>query len=340
MTATPELQQPSVEARTMRAIVAHRYGPPSELTVETIAVPAPAEDQVQVQVHASSLNYADWHLTTGTPPFLRLVAGFRRPRQPVRGGDVAGTVSAVGPGVTALKVGDPVYGSSMWAGGCAEYAVLPAGTLAPAPPSLDLVSAAAVPLAAVTALQALAEVGRLQPGQHVVVNGASGGVGTFAVQIAKALGARVTAVCSTRNVEQARSLGADVVVDYNLDDFTTAVTDADLVFDNVGNRTWRELRRVLVPGGRVVAVSGPKEGLLGPIPRFVGRKLQSLVTDGSFVWFTAAITTERLRRLTDMIETGAVRPVIERTIGLAEVPAALAEFGAGHSRGKIAIRIR
>lgn len=325
--------------RTMRAVVAHGYGAPDALAVADVDVPAPKAGQVLVRVHGSSLNYADWHLTTGTPAFLRLVAGLRRPRQPVRGSDLSGTVVAVGADVTDRRVGDAVYGSSMWAGSCAEYAVTSASTLAAAPPSLDLVTAAAVPLAAVTALQALREVGRLQAGQHVVVNGASGGVGTFAVQIAKALGARVTAVCSTRNVDQARHLGADTVIDYTVDDLTTIARDAHLVFDNVGNRSWRDLQRILAPGGHVVAVSGPKDGPLGPIPRFVARKVRSLASDGSFVWFTATITTARLDEVTALIEAGAVRPVIEHTVGLDGVAAALARLGEGHSRGKTLVRV-
>src|SRR5437899_6365404 len=251
------------EKTMMKALVRHRYGGPGVVRVEEIDQPVLTDDRVLVHVRASSLNKADWHQLRGWPRFLRPVTrdGVRRPKSPLFGTDFAGVVEAVGKDVTDLAPGDEVFGGRN--GAFAEY--VSATNLVRKPANVSFEEAATMGIAGLTALQGLRDHGVLQPGERVLINGASGGVGTLAVQIAKALGARVTAVCSTRNVEQTRSLGADRVVDYTREDFTRSGERYDLIFDNAGTRSWRACKRVLAPGGAVVLVGGPIGTVLGPM---------------------------------------------------------------------------
>ena len=255
----------------MKAITRHRYGTADVLTFEDVNMPSIADDDLLVRVHAASINRADWYLLTGTPYMLRLTTGLRRPRNPVLGRDLAGTVEAVGRAVTRFRPGDRVY-AEIPAGSYAEYARVPEAAAARMPENLTAEQAATVPLAGNTALHAIRDVGRVQPGQKVLINGASGGVGTFAVQVAKALGAEVTGVCSTRNVELVRSLGAEPI-DYSRTDFTTTGERYDLILDLVGNHSLRACRRALKPRGTLLLSSGNGGRLLGP----AGRDRKSVV---------------------------------------------------------------
>jgi len=329
---------PATVPATMRAIVQDRYGSPDVLELRDVPTPTPADDQVLIKVAASSLNIYDHHMTTGTPLMARAVAGFRAPKQPIPGADIAGVVVAVGSATSQWKVGDEVFGD-IGAGAFAEYAVAKEKMIARKPEGISFEEAATVPLAALTALQGLRDVGGLQDGQKAVINGASGGVGTFAVQIAKALGAEVTAVCSTQKVDTARSIGADHVIDYTVEDYTTTVRDADVLFDNVGYRPWSATSKVLRPGGVNVAITGPKHGVVGPLREMVARKAQSMVGSKTMAWFTAHIDQVDLDVLAGWLESGTVVPVVEKTYTLEELPAALGYLAEGHAHGKLAITI-
>ena len=344
-TATPDADGAStatstepVIPETMTAQVARRYGGPEVFTVETVPVPQPGPDEVLVRVEASSLNALDWHFLTGTPWFMRAMCGLRRPKRLIHGADVAGTVVAIGPGVSALAVGDEVFGECQ-GGGTAPYLVTEVGRMVIKPEGVSLADAGATPVAGLTALQGLCTHADVQPGDRVLVNGAAGGVGTFAVQIAKALGAHVTAVCSTRNVEMVRRLGADEVVDYTTDDFVPGGPRFDVFVDNVGNRSHQECIGVMNPGGRYVMISGPKENrLLGPVPKIARTALAFRRADASFHQFTAEPNHADLTTLGEMLADGRVTPAIDRTIGLDQLADALAEIGTGHARAKIAVR--
>jgi NADPH:quinone reductase-like Zn-dependent oxidoreductase len=319
----------------MKAIVYDRYGGPEVLELRDIERPVPGADEVLVRVHAASLNALDWHFTTGTPYFMRLMVGLRRPKRHTPGVDVAGTVEAVGRDVTTFELGDEVFGSGV--GSCAEFVVAAENRLAPKPQNMTFEQAAAVPVAAITALQGLREYGKVEPGQKVLINGAAGGVGTYAVQIAKALGAEVTAVCSTHNVDTVRSIGADHVVDYTTDDFVARGGRYDVMLDNVGNRSPAECRRVLADDGMCVVISGPKRNrLLGPVTHVVRTLTYFKFFRQDAVMFTAEETPERLLALCELLESGAVIPVIERTYTLDETAEALSYIGSGHARGKLA----
>lgn len=320
----------------MHAITQHRYGTPEVLELTKLPIPEPDDGEVRVQVRAASINMFDWHMTTGTPRMARAVAGLRRPKATVPGADVAGVVDAVGAGVARFRVGDEVMGD-IGDGSFAEYAVAAERLLVHKPAGVPFEQAAAVPLAGLTALQGLRDHAEVEAGQRVVVNGASGGVGTLAVMIAKALGAEVTAVCSTSKVDMVRDLGADRVIDYTTDDWTELVRDQHAVFDNAGTRGWRATSRTLAPGGVVVTITGPKHGLLGPMRELAFRKVASLGSGKRFTYVQAAIRTDDLDTLAGMLASGAIRPVVERTSPLAEVPDALRYVGAGHARGKIVI---
>ena len=334
---------------TMRAVVQDAYGGADVLRLDTVPVPVPTADQILVRVQAASLNAADWHLMQGQPLFMRALGfGVRRPRSRVRGIDAAGHVVAVGSAVTTLRPGDEVWAEAPYdgrgTGTLAEYVVLPEGRASLKPAGLTFEQAAAVPLAACTALQGLRDSGKLQPGQKVLINGASGGVGTFAVQIAKALGAEVTAVCSTRNVELARSLGADHVIDYTREDFTRRHVPGaggseryDVVLDLVANRSVRALRRVLRPTGTLVLSGGGGGRWLGPIPLMV----RALVV-GIFVRQTVRVLSERFSQddvavLRALIESGQVTPTIDRVYALAEAPSAMRYLVEEHARAKVVI---
>jgi NADPH:quinone reductase-like Zn-dependent oxidoreductase len=324
----------------MKAIVHQQYGwpQPPVLELREVDAPTPEDDQILVRVHASSVNPVEWYGVTG-PYFARVGAGFRRPNNPGVGVDLAGVVEAVGRDVQDIRPGDEVFGSG--SGAWAEYAVARANRIARKPANISFQAAAAVPVAGLTALQALRDHGDVQPGQNVLINGASGGVGTFAVQLAKAYGAAVTAVCSTRNVEQARELGADRVVDYTREDFTSLEIRHDLMLDISGGRSFLACRRALTPDATFVLVGGKMTYRgLGPLPHIAGTILKSRFRSQKVTFFVAKVTTEDLSHVRDLIEEGKVRPVIERTYPLSEACGALAYLGEGHARAKLVITLR
>ena len=321
-----------MERVAMKAAVAPTYG---SLELRDAERPAPAEGEVLVRVHATSLNAADWYGVHGRPYVARPLMGLLRPRSSESGSDFAGTVEAVGPGVDALATGDEVYGCAGAA--FAEYTV--AGkAVARKPANLSFAEAAAVPLAALTALQGLRDHGHLEPGRLVLVNGASGGVGTFAVQIAKALGASVHAVCSTRNVDQALALGADRVFDYTHEDFTRGGARYDIVFDNAGNRSWLSMRRVLAPHTTVVLVGGPRKRLFGPLGHVLRIVLASKLGARTAVFFIAKPNGSDLSVLRDMIEAGQVRPAIGQCFELSQISEAMRAMD-GHAQAKIVLTV-
>jgi NADPH:quinone reductase-like Zn-dependent oxidoreductase len=328
-----------LERTTMMAIAHRRYGRPGPgvLDLGEVDLPVPEEDQVLVRVYASSVNPVEWYGVTG-PLFARVGAGLRKPKDPRVGADLAGVVEAVGREVGDLAPGDEVFGSG--SGAWAEYAVARASRLALKPGNSSFDEAAAVPIAALTALQALRDHGQVQPGQKVLVNGASGGVGTFAVQLAKAFGADVTAVCSTSNVEQARALGADRVVDYTKEDFTSLEIRHDLMLDIAGSRSFLASRRALQRDATFILVGAKMTYRgLGPLAHIAGTILKSRFRSQTTKFFVAKITTEHLSLMRELIEAGKVRPVVERTYPLSEAADALAHLGEGHARGKIVITV-
>lgn len=321
----------------MKAMVCERYGPDA---VELRDVPQPevGDDQVLVRVRASSVNPAEWY-GVYAPPFVRVFSRqLRRPKDPSVGFDVSGTIEAVGKDVTTLAPGDDVFGSAT--GAWAEQAVASATRLAPKPASVSFEEAAGVPIAGLTALQALRDKGGVQPGQRVLINGASGGVGTFAVQIAKALGADVTAVCSTRNVELVRSLGADRVVDYTREDFTRLGERYDVMIDVAGSRSFRRFRRVLTPEATVVIVGAKMSySLLGPLKHIAGTMLQSIGRSQKVTFFVAEVNTDDLKFVAGLMESGAVRTVIDRRYELRDAVDALRYLGEGHAQGKVIVTV-
>ena len=323
----------------MRAWTYERYGPPNEvLELGDIAVPKVAGDQVLIRVEAASVNPLDWHLLTGAPRFARLSFGLRQPKRNIPGTDVAGVVEAVGENVTRFQAGDEVFGET--AGSFAEFVTASEQNLAPKPHNISFEQAAAVPVAGLTALQGLRDWGGMQSGQRVLINGASGGVGTFAVQIAKALGAgEVTGVCSTRNVEMARELGADRVIDYTKRDFTRTGDRYDLVLDGPGNRSFRDLRRILAPGAVHVLVGGPKGGWVQPIPTLLKMKTLAMFVDFEAANDTARADADDLKILGDWLGSGEIRSVIDRNYKLDEVPDALAYQGEFHARAKLVVTV-
>ena len=326
----------------MKAIVNDEYGPPSALVLRDVPIPAIDADGVRVRVQASSVNPVDWHLLRCEPYFLRLMFGLRRPKRSIPGVDVAGIVEQVGGNVTELRPGDEVFGST--GGAFAEYVRGTEENFAPKPTALGFEQAAAVPVAGCTALEALRDHGRLEPGNSVLVNGAAGGVGTFAVQIAKALGGEVTAVCSTGNVELATSLGADDVVDYTAGDFTRKGRRYDLVLNVAGNRSLSDLRRAATDHGTVVLVgSGTgregSSGLVSPLGQPIHAVVLSRFVGQRLVSFLARVRPDDLRFLARLIEAGKVTPVIDRTYSLGEVPDALRYLEQGHVRGKVVVTV-
>jgi NADPH:quinone reductase-like Zn-dependent oxidoreductase len=323
----------------VKAVVHHRFGSPDVLELQDADQPAlTGDDDVLVRVHASSVNPAEWFAVTGTPYLARPATGLRRPREAVPGADFAGTVEAVGSAVADLRPGDAVFGGTA-SGAFAEY-VRVSQTVVPKPANLTFEQAAAVPTAAVTALQGLRDHGRLRPGQTVLVNGASGGVGTFAVQLAKAFGAEVTGVCSTHNVELVRSLGADHVVDYTREDFTRSGRRYDLLLDVAGSRPWSDCRRVLGKDAALVVIGGPKTNpWVGPLGHVAGVRLASLRASQKVVFFVAKFNREDFLVLSELLETGKVTPVIDRRYELGDLPAALSYLGEGHARAKVVITV-
>lgn len=316
----------------MKAFTYDRYGPPETLRMAEVEKPAPRAGEVLVRVVAASVNAADWHIVRGKPLFSRLTLGLLRPKQTILGVDIAGEVEAVGSGVGRFNAGDEVYANLLdhGYGGFAEYVSVPEGAASPKPENLSFEEAAAVPMAAVTALQALRHHGEIRPGQKVLVNGASGGVGSFAVQIAKAYGAEVTGVSSTRNIDLVRLLGADHVVDYTTTDFTQGGERYDLIHDAVGNRSVGDIRRALAEGGKG-AVSG-----FSSMAKMFGVSLRG---GKDIAMVKAQVTTKDLELLSRLIEAGKVRPQIDRSSLFAEIPAAVAYVEAGHARGKVVISV-
>lgn len=316
----------------MKAIVQNNYGEPDILELKEVDRPAVKTGEVLVRVHASALNAGDVFSVRGSPWLARLFVGFPKPKDYILGWDLAGRVEAIGDGVTSFQPGDAAYATH--SATFAEYASVPQDRLAPKPANLDFQQAAAVPSAGLTALQALRDVGKLKTGQKVLINGASGGVGTFAVQIAKALGADVTGVCSTRNVALVRSLGADHVVDYTKQDFTKGTWRYDLILDNVANHALADLRRVLTPDGVIVPNSG--HGGMGYVFKayaasaFLRRQRSP---------FQTRPNAQDLITLKGLIESGQVTPVIDRTYPLPETPEALRYVAKGHARGKVVLTI-
>ena len=321
---------------TMKAIVAARYGRPDVLELRDVDMPSVDDDQVLVRVHASSVNPVEWYGVPG-PVFAR-GDGIRRPKTIAVGADVAGRVEAVGANVTTLRPGDEVFGSAP--GAWAEYAAGREARLAPKPGGISFEEAAAVPIAGCTALQALRDHGHVQSGQKVLINGASGGVGTFAVQLAKSFGAEVTAVCSTTKVDLVRSLGADRVVDYTNADFTRLGERHDLMVDVAGSRSYSAMRRAVTPEGTIVLVGGRMTYRgLGPLPHLGATLLASRFRRPKVTFFVARITTEDLRFLAELIEAEKVRPVIDRRYPLNKASEALAYLGEGHARAKIVLDV-
>jgi len=326
-------------ATPMKAIVHRCYGAPDVLKLEDIEKPTPEDNQVLVKVHAASINPLEWHYMRGKPYIMRMEAGLGAPTNPRFGVDYAGTVEAVGKDVKRFKPGDEVFGGRT--GALAEYvAVREDRAIVLKPANVTFEQAASVPIAAVTALQALRDKGRIQAGQKVLINGASGGVGTFAVQIAKSFGADVTGVCSTRNVDMVRSLGADRVIDYTKEDFTKGDQVYDLIVDNVGNHSLRDYTRVLKPKGIFVIVGGPNEGSwIGAMTIPIKAKLLSPFVSQEMVFFLADLSPEDLTVLADLMQTGKMTPVIDRTYKLSETPAAIGYLEQGHARGKVVIDV-
>jgi NADPH:quinone reductase-like Zn-dependent oxidoreductase len=321
-----------------RAIQASEYGaPPVVMRLEDVDRPVPGDGEVVLRVRAASANPADWHLVRGEPFLIRLIAGLRRPRDPGVGGDVAGTVEAVGPGVDALAAGDEVFGVAI--GSFAELARAKAERLAPKPAGLSFEQAAALPIAGCTALQALRDHGELKSGQQVLIVGAAGGVGSLAVQIAKAEGATVTGVCSTANRDFVRSLGAERVVDYTHEDVTAQPERYDLVVQLAGTTPLKALRGLVAPGGRIVVAGGGTGrdggGVLGPLTRMARAK----VTRERVRTFIAKIRRDDLATLAALVVSGAVTPPVTRTYELADAAEALTHIEAGHTRGKLVITV-
>ena len=336
----PEVTERTVEHNetTMRAIVQRRYGTADVLHLEELERPVPGPDEVLVRVRAAGLDRGTWHFMTGVPYLGRLAFGLRVPKNPVLGLDVAGTVEAVGSKVTRFKAGDDVFGTGK--GTFAEYTVGREDKLAPKPPSLTFEEAAVVPVSGSTALQGLRECGRIQMGQRVLIVGASGGVGSYAVQLAKALGAEVTGVASTGKLELVRSMGADHTIDYTTEDFADGSRRYDLIIDIGGRRKVSILRRALAPKGTLVLLGGEEGGRLSG---GMGRQLRALVlsifVDQRLTMFVAKQNRGYLDALSDFIETGRLIPSIDRTYPLDEMPDAMRRLETGQVRGKIAITL-
>jgi NADPH:quinone reductase-like Zn-dependent oxidoreductase len=340
LTAPPITAFAASQASTMHAIVQDKYGSFSALELRHIDKPTIADDDVFIRVQAASVHIGDWYCMTGLPYILRVVGlGFRKPKAYVRGMDVAGTVEAVGENVTQFQAGDAVFGTCD--GAFAEYASARADTLALKPANLTFEQAAAVPTSALAALQALRDVGGIQVGQKVLIVGASGGVGMFAVQIAKSFGAEVTGVCSTTKVDMVRSLGADHVVDYTQGDFTRSGQRYDLILDMGGSRSLSDLRRVLRPAGTLVLVSADGGNrLLGGMGRWIQALVMSPFVSHTLRPLSSTPNEADLQLLKEIIEAGKVTPVVDRTYPLSQVADAIRYVSEGRTRGKIVINVR
>ena len=321
----------------MRAIVQDRYGSPDLLELREVKKPAVEDDGVLVSVRAAAVNPLDWHMSRGKPFIGRMLMGLRRPKNPIRGVDLAGIVEAVGGTVTQFRPGDEVFG--MHTGAFAEYVCGKERHFVPKPPRLTFEQAAAVPVAAETALQGLRDKGGMRAGQKILINGASGGIGTFAVQLAKAFGTEVTGVCSTRNVELVRSLGADRVVDYTKEDFTRTGQRYDLILDNAGNRLLSDCRRALTPTGTIVLAGQSGRETPSILPFLTAGLVSRFMRGQKLVSFISNHRKEDLVLLKELMEAGKVTPVVDRTYPLREVPEAIRYVGTGHARAKVVITV-
>lgn len=322
----------------MKAIVVRCYGSPDVLRLEEVAKPAPADDEVLVKVHAASVNPTDWHQMRGSPYVLRISDGMGAPKWTRIGADFVGTVEAVGKSVMRFKPGDEVFGGA--SGGLAQYVVKREdGAIAIKPTNVTFEQAASVNVAGVTALQGLRDHGQIQPGHKVLINGVSGGVGTFAVQIAKSFGAEVTGVCSTRNVELVRSLGADHVIDYTRTDFTSSGERYDLILDNVANRSMSDLRRVLKPNGRLVIVGGAPGDWIGPFRLPIAAMVTSRFADQKLGMMMARSTQQDMQVLAALMVAGKLTPVIDRRYPLSEAAEAIRYLETGRAQGKVVVSV-
>ena len=326
----------AADGEGFRAITYTCYGGPDVLQLTTLPKPSPGEGELLVRVHAAGVNPLDYHYMRGLPYFMRLSSGLGAPDQTRMGVDFAGTVEAVGAGVTNFQPGDAIFGG--WTGAFAEYVTMPADrSIARKPDNITFEEAGVVPIAAITALQALRDHGQLQPGQRVLINGASGGVGTFAVQIAKSMGAEVTGVCSTRNVEMVRTIGADHVIDYKQDDYTQLDARYDLIVDMVGNHSPRTNVKMLEPGGTYVIVGGPKGNWIAPLVNPIKAAVLSPFVDEEIVTMLARLTPEDMVYLSELMADGKLKPVLDREFSLSEVPDAIRYSESQRARGKIVV---
>ncbi len=323
----------------MKAAVYTRYGPPNVVVqIADVEMPVPKDNEVLIQVRAASVNPLDWHFMRGTPYFVRIMTGLRKPKITRLGVDVAGQVEAVGGNITQFKPGDEVFGSCQ--GAFAEYVCAPESALVTKPNNVTFEQAASAPVAAFTALQGLRDKGQIRPGQKVLINGAAGGVGTFAVQIAKSFGADVTGVCSTRNVDMVRSIGADHVIDYTREDFTKSGQRYDLFFDCVGNHSLSVCRRVLNPKGICIMVGDRSgRGMLGLLARLITALVLSWFVSQKLVTFLARPSKKDLSIMRELMATGKVTPVIDKRYSLSEVPEAIRYLEERHARGKVVVTL-
>jgi NADPH:quinone reductase-like Zn-dependent oxidoreductase len=323
----------------MKAILQQRFGPPDVLRLADTDRPEPGADDVLVRVHAAAINPADWHILRGDPYVARLMGvGLTKPKTPVAGSDAAGVVETAGANVRALRPGDEVLG--FFRGAFAEYACAAEDKVVPKPASLTFEQAAAIPIAATTALRGIRDVGQVKAGQRVLVNGAGGGVGSFAVQIAAALGAEVTGVCSTRNVELVRSIGAAHVIDYTMEDFTAGPTRYDAILDNVSNLPLAQLRGALRPKGTLVLNGGGSPGhVFGPVATILKTVAVNLFVSQRLRPLPSKESREELLAVTELIEGGMLRPIVDRTYSLADAAEGLSYVEQGHARGKVAVTV-
>jgi NADPH:quinone reductase-like Zn-dependent oxidoreductase len=321
----------------MRAILQERFGPPDVLRLADTDRPEPGADDVLIRVHAAAINPADWHILRGDPYIARLMGiGLTKPKNPVAGSDAAGVVETVGANVKGLRPGEEVFG--FFRGAFAEYTCGPEAKVAPKPPSLTFEQAAALPIAATTALRGIRDVGEVQPGQRVLVNGAGGGVGSFAVQIAAALGAEVTGVCSSGNVELVRSIGAAHVIDYTTEDFTDGPTRYDVILDNVSNRPLSQLRGALSPKGILVLNGGGSPGhVFGPIATLLKAIVVNLFVPQRLRPLPSKENRQELLDVSELVENGKLTPVVDRTYPLAETAEGVRHVEQGHARGKVVV---
>jgi NADPH:quinone reductase-like Zn-dependent oxidoreductase len=322
----------------MKAIYRPKHGSPDVLELREVEKPVPADDEARMRVHASSVNPLDWHFMRGSPFFMRLMEGLTMPKRPILGSDVAGVVEAVGKDVTRFEPGDGVWGQSTNGGGLAEYACAREGRLVHKPAGSSFEEVASIPVAGITALQGLVDHGNVQPGQRVLINGASGGVGTFAVQLAKAFGAEVTGVCSARNLDLVRSIGADHVIDYTQGDYTRTGQHYELILDLVGNRSVKDHERILDPEGTCVNIGFTSVGRM--LRNAFAARAASSKHGRTFTAFTADVTSKDLESLNALLENGKLEPVIDRRYPLDESAEAMRYLETGRARGKVVIVVK